>query len=133
LWQWLVSIFAWLPPDVVWLLPVLTWIAAIVVMYASKPEYRRLAHLSALLMLGLAAWQGYTSYKDWETKETVEKYVYSRLVRATYRTIGLVYQMVRQSSDAWVPYTEDELLSEHTAILVCRHLNIEAPAAHRPR
>src|SRR5262245_39332980 len=113
-----------------WLFPGLTWLAAIVAMYASKPERHMLAHLSALLMNSLAVWQSYSSYQDWKTKETVEKYVFSRLVKATYRTMGLVYDMVRQSSDTLVPYTEDDLFSERTAILVCRYLNIEAPAAH---
>jgi hypothetical protein len=113
-----------------WLIPSLTWAAAIIVMYASKPARSRLAHLSALLMLALGVWQLYSGYQDWRTRQTLEKFVYSRLVKATYRTMGLVYHMVRQSSDAWVPYTEDDLFSERTAILVCRYLNIEAPAAH---
>ncbi len=96
--------------------------------YTRRPRHRKLAHASALLMVFLAGWQGYASYQHWKTQRAVEKYAYSRLESATRNVLGLTQQIILQASDGWLPATDGEFFSEHTASLVCRYLNVDKTA-----
>jgi hypothetical protein len=118
--------------SVIWLVPLLAWAAAVIALYASRPQHRKLAHLSVFLMACLAAWQAYVSYGQWRTQQLVEKYAYSRLESATRNMLHLTHQIVIQASDGWLPSTDEEFFSEHTASLICRYLNIEKRAPVAP-
>lgn len=115
-----------------WLIPVLACAAAIVALYASHPKHRKLAHVSAAIMVFMAGWQSYASYEQWKTQRTVEKYAYSRLESATRNILGLTQQIIFQATDGWLPSTEEEFFSQHTASLFCHYLNIDKPAPVAP-
>jgi hypothetical protein len=114
--------------DLEWLIPVVAGLAALGALYASQPQNRRLAHVSAFLMVFIAGWQGYSSYKNWETQGTVAKYAHSRLYAATYSLVEMFHRMTVEASDGWLPSIDDELFSAQAAKLVCQNLNLDAQA-----
>jgi hypothetical protein len=85
------------------LIPALACVAAIIALYVSQPQRPRLALVSAFFMILIAGWQGYDSYQEWGTRQTVEKYAYSRLESTTRNTLGLLSQILRGANDGWLP------------------------------
>jgi hypothetical protein len=64
--------------------------------------------------------------------EGIQAYVYDRLALHTRRFLGVIWYMIEDATDGWLPASEGEFFSQRTAKLVCSELNGNGPARVSP-
>lgn len=102
--------------------------AAVLSLYASKPDRRWAAGIAAILFVVLGAQQAWEIYEQRQMVRQQQSYVYDRLLQANAQFFGLLANMLYFASDGWLPKTEDEFSSEKAVIRMCRELNVDADA-----
>ena len=115
-----------------WLLYIVAGVAASLTLFLSKPERKKLAILTAALILLPAIWQAYRVYDAHRAERELSKYMTNRLSSKTNHFLTLLRDMIYYSSDGWLPKSETDFFSQHAAEVICCHLNLDNDAPVLP-
>lgn len=117
---------------VIWIL-IISVIVALLTLYLSKPEKKKLAWVTVLLILLMGVLQIYTAINELGIRHEVELYVFEELTRETDRYFDVLSYAIVYGTDGWLPKSAEEVFSRKAAHIISYKLNIETEAPALPK
>lgn len=117
-----------------WPIPLIAAAIALLTLFLSKPERKKLAWVTALVIVSYGTWQARGDYSDERTKVELQRRVYTKLSGGTNSFLDVLSAMIISSSDGWLPQNEEEFFSPRVARMLCSQLNTKKEtdlASHR--
>ncbi len=111
-----------------WIVPFISAVAAILLLYLSEPKRRKLAFITAILIIIPFGWQAYKEYTAEETLRERQIIAIKKLSGHTDGFLNIISDIIFKATDGWLPKNEEEFFSAKTADLICRELNIDKAA-----
>ena len=115
-----------------WIIPLAGGVAAAIGLFLSKPERPRWALATLILLLVTSGWQAAAEYSAARTTRALQLRAHRELVISTNRLLGLHARMHGESTDGWLPASEDEFFSSRLVESICLNLDLDAPALVTP-
>jgi hypothetical protein len=101
-----------------WVSPLLAAAAGCLGLFLSRPERRWIAAFTAAVILTTGAWEASRKYTELKTEQAARERVYRTLIGKTHGFLDFVSEMIFRGSDGWLPKTEDEFFSSHSATII---------------
>ena len=115
------------------LILVISVIVALLTLYLSKPEKKKLALVTCLLIFLMGALQIYIVINESGTRLEVELYVFEELTRETDKYFDVLSYAIVYGTDGWLPENAKEFFSKKVSNIVSYELNIETEAPVYPK
>jgi hypothetical protein len=93
---------------------------------------RRLSWIGVALLIPVTLWNAQKQVSSLRTTKAIQTLVYKELATSTYRYLSRISELIVEASDGWLPTTESEFFSRRSIDLLCRKLNVLAPANVTP-
>jgi hypothetical protein len=106
-------------------IPIIICIAAILTLYASKPERKNIAFVATILIIVPSLWQSFNEYNLYNSRTIRRNLAYDRLSLHQYRFLSVLAELSFYGSKEDFPKTIDEFFSMKTATLLCSGINVD--------